>query len=277
MLVKAKCLTSGLADRAPLAAIYERDLVHFAEMERFTVSDTLSFLQADLKWLRAHVVLVLLTALLITGAVYGVDSLIERHDAANSQKWEQVLAAQEKQTQSLTTLFQEQIKADYAANQELVTSNAKLEQAISERDVALQRQKQQDATLDAQGAASRIVQQTKAQPSDAQAAGDTVVMSLPLSRTIASDLDELQSAIDDAADTKKQLANETQLAANAQSDFTTAQKLIASKDADIADAAKSCDARVAFVKAKARKSFLKGLYTGVVIGFIGKRLILGKW
>lgn len=241
------------------------------------MSDALSVVQTDLKWIRAHVLLVILTALLITGAVYSVDSIIEAHDAVNSQKWEQVLAAQEKQTQSLTALFQEQIKADYAANQALVTANAKLEQSISERDAELQKQKQQDAALDAQGAASRIVQQTKSQPSDAQAVGDTVVMSLPLSRTVTSDLDELQSAIDDAADTKKQLANETQVAANAQSDLTAAQKVVASKDTVIADAAKSCDARVALVKSKARKSFLKGLYTGVVIGFLGKRILLGKW
>lgn len=236
-----------------------------------------SVITKDWDWLKTHILLLAVTGIFVVGSVYGVESLIARHDAASTAKYSVLLDTQIQQTQAV----EKQLATDEAhwtqVEQTLLNQNAQLSKTIVTENKQVENQRKADATLNAQQAAERLTQQTKAASGEVVASGDNVVVDLPITRSIVSDLDLLVGTQDTLKATQTQLVNETTIADNAKSDAAAKNTLIMNLKAQNDAQVKSCDARVALVKAQARKGKLKWFVSGVVVGFIGKRLLLGRW
>lgn len=225
-----------------------------------------STLPGDLKWLASHITLLLVVALLIAGGVYGVESLLSRRAAENDAKWEVILKQQTAQTQTI----QQQLTADEAnwarIQSQLLAQNAKLASEITTRDQQTQQQVKQDATLNAQQAAVRLATQTSANQGEITVDGNSLVLDLPVTTRIVSDLDILASTQADLEDTKQQLVNETQVAMTAQNDVAEQKTLVVAQQKQLADAQQACKAQVAALNAKHRKSLLKTIVISLGIG-----------
>lgn len=213
--------------------------------------------------------------LFAAAAVYEIDSLVARLDAANASKYASALAIQATQTKTL----QDQLAADSAASalrdagyQKTI---AQLSQSISARNAQNIQQQKVDSTLDATTAAQRLTLQTKAGINEVSTNGNNVVVDLPIARNLVEDLDAYTSTLGDLADTQKQLASQTNLTADAKKEAADAESVVASQGIQLVDSTKSCNAQVASVKAAARKSKFKYFGVGYVLGFISGVLVHG--
>ena len=237
------------------------------------MTDVPTVVKNDLTWLKTHAILVIIVVFLSLGAVYGIESIIAKHDAENAARWNNILHVQQAQTQAISDKLTADEKnwTQQNAQQEAVITQ--LTTLISQRDKNTAAQVQKDATLSAAEAAQKITQQTKAQPGEVSAQQDNVVLDLSVSRTVAAGLDQLPTVQADLSDTKKQLTSETTIATNLQNNVNEQQSLIDSmkKQADAAD--KSCKADITLVKAQARKSKIKWFLIGVVTGIIGSHYL----
>ena len=233
-----------------------------------TPTPVTSTLLKDWHWLTQHLVALAIVVGLAFGGVYFVENLISKHDAANSAKYEQILALQTAQTQTL----QKQLSTDEAnwaqVEAQLLAQNAQLTKQISQRNQAAAVQVQADASLSAAQSAIRIAQQTNSGPGEVVATGDTVTLDLPISRVVTADLDRLFVAQADLADTQKELVNETQIATDAKADAASEKNVIVAQTAELADQKKSYEAQITTLKAENRKSKLKWFGIGYVAGFI---------
>lgn len=216
-------------------------------------------IKADYSWLTHHLLMLALVGILVIGSVYGVESLIAKHDTAKDAQWKSVVAADQARLATDEANWQQQFQVLSAQNTQLLT-------AIQARDSALAVQQKKDATLSANDAAQRLAQQTKAAPGEVTAQGNNLLVDLPISRGIVTSLDELFTIRTDLADTKTQLANETTIAGNAQKDLSE-QKTANS------DQVKACAAQVADIKAQARKSKTKIAAIFTVVGIVAARLL----
>jgi hypothetical protein len=229
--------------------------------------------KADFTWLKQHLILVAFAALLVFGGVYFVDGLLSKHAAENDAKWQSILKTQQAQTQAISNQLN-QDEANWAQVQaKLLAANQQLASAIATRDSAAQKQTQTDATLSASEAAQRLAQQTGAKPGEIAAQGDNISVDLNISRGIVTSLDLLPAAQADLVDTKKQLANETDIATNSQADVAAQKNLVSALRTENTDQQKACVAQVSAVKAAARKSKLKWFGIGYVAGFVSARIL----
>jgi hypothetical protein len=230
---------------------------------------TPSIIAKDYAWVTHHLISLALVGILTIGGIYGVESLIAKHDSQNSAKYEAILAAQTQQTQTLQKQLQADEEQSAQIEAQLLAQNSQLAQQISARNQAVVAQVKSDATLSTQDAAARLSQQTNATAGEVTAQGNNVTIDLPITRAVVSALDELPVVQANLDDTQKQLVNETTIATNAQTDATDAKKVIAAQVTQMADADKACKADIATVKAQARKSGLKWFLIGLVTGLVG--------
>lgn len=229
-------------------------------------------LKADYSWLTHHLILLAITGVLIISGIYGVESIIVQHDEAAASKYSSILAAQVQQTQ----VVEKQLASDEEhwtqVEKSLLDQNAQLSKTIATERQQIEVQRKVDATLNAQQAAERLTQQTKASVGEIVANGDNVIVDLPITRGLVSDLDLLDETQVTLAATQTQLANETTIADNAKADSAAKSTVITNLQAQNDAQVKSCDAQIAVVKAKARRSKLKSFAAGFVAG-----ITLGIW
>jgi hypothetical protein len=224
-----------------------------------TPEDITSKVATDLAWARHHLFLLAAVSILVFAGVFGVESLLAKHDAQKDAQWKAVVAADQQRLATDEANWAQQFQA-------LTAQNTQLLSAIQTRDAALVVQQKKDATLSANEAAQRLSEQTKAAPGEVTAQGNNLLVDLPISRQIVTSLDQLPVLVANLADMKTQLANETTIANNAQAD-ATAQKKINT------DQVEACKAQVADVKAQARKSKTKIGGIMFTLGIIAARLL----
>jgi hypothetical protein len=195
--------------------------------------------------IKSHLLAIVVVVLLIGGSVYAVDSLIARHDASTSAKYELLL----KQSQATTAADEQAFQTTLA---QLSAQNAQLSASIASRDAALATLLKADAQLSAQQAATKL-------GGTATATGD-VDIPLPAARNITAEVDELPIV-------QSNLATETQIAGNLQTELTKQSVVVADLQAAVPVAQKACNAQIALVNAKARKSKFKWFVAGFITGF----------
>jgi hypothetical protein len=227
----------------------------------------------DISWFRTHIILLAVIVILTFGGIYGVETIIEKHDADNNSKWQAINQAQVAQVQSLSDKLASEEKDRIEENTRQTAILAQLATTIAQRDKDTAAAVQKDTTLSASEAAQKIAQQTNAQAGEVTAQGDIIQLDLPVARTIASIADQLPAVKADLADTQKQLTSETTIATNLQTDVTQQQQLIDAMKIQSQDADKACKTQIADIKAKARKSKLKWFLGGFVLGIIGGHYI----
>lgn len=220
---------------------------------------------ADLSWVKTHLILLAVVAVLAFGGIYTIESLIAKHDVEQAAQWQMIL----KQQQTATAAIQQQLAADEQhwtqVEAELLQQNANLAKDITARDAQSQQQVNHDATLSAKEAAQRIAADTK---SDATAQADTVVLPLSTARITVADLDMLPVVQADLADTQKQLANETTAYNTCQNDVTEQKTLVAAEQKTLVDTQTADAKTIKALKAEHRKAILKAFGIGYVAGFV---------
>ena len=226
-------------------------------------------IESDLGWFKTHIVLLAVIVILTFGGIYGVETIIEKHDADNNSKWQAINQQQVAQVQSLSDKLASEEKDRIEENTRQTAILAQLATTIAQRDKDTAAAVQKDTTLSASEAAQKIAQQTNAQAGEVTAQGDIIQLDLPVARTIASIADQLPAVKADLADTQKQLTAETAIATNLQTDTVQQQQLIDAMKLQAIDADKACKTQVADIKAKARKSKLKWFLGGFILGLVG--------
>jgi hypothetical protein len=213
----------------------------------------------DLVWLKTHVILLIIVIVLTFGGVYGVESIIAKHDASNAA----ALNAIQKSLTDKLNADEKRWDDQNSAQQTLITN---LSNAITQRDKTLADVIQKDATLTATQSATKIADATKAKAGEVTSSGDTVTVDLPIARTITTNLDQLPVLQQDLVDTKQQLASETIIADNR-------QELIDEMKKNEVAADNTCKANISNVKAQARKSKLKFFALGYLLGIVSAHFI----
>lgn len=222
----------------------------------------------DLAWIKNHVIALVLAAALAAGSVWGVLSIVDSHDAKNAAIADARLAAATAQTTAAQNqLAQEQTQL-LALIQQLQAQNLKLSQSISARNTQTATQVKTDASLSAQEAAVRLATQTQAQPGQIVVSGNNLVLDLPLTRSIVSDLDLLVTAQANYADSQTQLNNETQLFNKSQDENAQSTKVIEDLTGQNKEQVLVCKAQIEVLKAQNRKSKIKTFFVGFGLGFV---------
>jgi hypothetical protein len=227
----------------------------------------------DLNYLKHHIILLIIVIILVIGSVYGIESIIAKHDAANSAKADAVLQQQTAQTNLLAQKLQQDELATAQQNAQLMAMNAQLSSYITQRDKAVAVVIQKDTTLSAVEAAQKIAMQTNAKPGEVIAQGDNVQMDLSVSRTVVANQDQLPVVQADLADTQKQLTSETTLYNGSQGSLYDTHQLIDAMKIQATDADNKCKADIKTAKAVARKSKLKWFSVGYVLGLVSAHFI----
>ena len=233
-----------------------------------TDTTIIATIKKDWSWLASHLIILAFVALLVGGAVYEVDSIIARHDAAASGKYGALLAQQTAQTQTLVQQLAADQAASAARDAQYQATIVQLSKSIQVRDASAKKQQQTDATLNAADAANRLAQQTAAKPGEITVANDSITLDLPLTRGIISRLDSLATLQADFADTQSQLTAQTGLTADANTTVADQNKIIVSQIAELADSHLACTAQVKALKAHYRKKLIKVGVISYVAGFV---------
>src|SRR5208283_4000756 len=86
---------------------------------------------ADLSWFKHHLILLTVVAVLIFGGVYGVLTIIDRHDAQRAAESVAAAAAADKQNAVVQAATQQQIALLAAQNQQLQAAIVELTKAYA--------------------------------------------------------------------------------------------------------------------------------------------------
>lgn len=237
-----------------------------------TITSTLS---KDYAWVVSHLLALALVGALVLGAVYLIESTVAKHDAARATESAQTLAVVAGEAKDLKAQLATDEDHWAQIEAQLLSTNSTLAKNITTRNQDSTKQTTVDASLSSIDAASHLTASLTAAPNEIAASGNTVVVDLPMSRKIASDLDLLPVVQSNLSDTQSQLTNETQVATAAQNDVAEQKKLVSAQQTQITDASKACDAQVAAVKSAAKAGKVKAFFIGVgtvVIAIIGNKL-----
>lgn len=230
------------------------------------VTNAENVVKKELSWIAHHLILVgALIGVLFLG-VYGVETLIEKHDEKKAQQANvalQVVVDQVKKLEDHQSQNDAAVAQREAARDALIQS---LVATIAKRDAALDQQIKKNATLTAQQAAARLSEQYKAQPGEVIASGDTVVADLPLARSFVNTFDQLTVCSANYSDTQKQLAAEQARTSDLKTQVADRDATIVGKNTELGKQKDKYEADIKVIKDKARKSKLKWFGTGVVTG-----------
>lgn len=225
--------------------------------------------KADYSWLTHHLLLLALVVLLAVGSVYGIESVVARHDHEKDLQLQTIAQTMVQQNQTFQQQTQAKIDSLVQQNAALMQQNTALVSAITARDSQLKNTQAKvpqlspdQLSLEWQKSiknAGNIKPVTGGYSVDQTAAVATLqaLESLPV---LTQDVADLQTS---NANLNVQLVNETAIFQAEQkahvSDNDANKAVIVAKDAEIKD-----------VKAQCRKSKWRWFLTGLTLGFLGR-------
>jgi hypothetical protein len=236
-------------------------------------------IERDITWIRGHAIVALLTIALLAGSIIGgiylFESLKERHDervaAAQQQKENVDTATQARFMDLLQQEHSDNLKRD-AAQTALIAS---LTSQMAQQRAATARQVTTDATLDAKAAAARLIAQTKASPSDVTTSNDTVMMTLPLTRTVVADLDLFAQSQSDVTNLQGQLGAQKILTSDSKVELDAANQVITADKVELIATIKAdndaCNVRV---DKQVIKDVKRGFWMSAASAVVG--ILLGR-
>jgi hypothetical protein len=244
------------------------------------MADTpLQTIERDITWIRGHAIVALLTIALIAGSIIGgiylFESLKERHDervaAAQQQKENVDTATQARFMDLLQQEHSDNLKRD-ATQTALIAS---LASQMAQQRAATARQVTTDSTLDAKAAAARLIVQTKASPSDVTTSNDTVMMTLPLTRTVVADLDLFAQSQSDVTNLQGQLGAQKILTSDSKVELDAANQVITADKVELIATIKAdndaCNVRV---DKQVVKDVKRGFWMSAASAVVG--ILLGR-
>jgi hypothetical protein len=223
----------------------------------------------DLNWLKTHVILLLIVGVLTFGGVYGVESLVAKHDAATAAKYESIAADAAKQNAQIQAQTQAQIAQLASQNVQLEAQISQLSQAISNRDAELIKQQAKVPTLTPVQVASSIQPFLSKGTATAQSTGE-VLLDKTGSQEILVQLEELPVDRANMADLSTEISKQNIEIVNLSTSNGSLQTALTSEKTSHTADNEANAKEVTKLKADARKSKLKWFGIGVVVGFIGR-------
>ena len=224
-------------------------------------------------WIKQHekLVLAVIVGLVLWFAVGKIDTLIQNHDHAALQQAQVVAAVQQEKNEALAKQVAQQAEEYKALAVQVNAQNAALEQANVNLANALVKQQRTDATLPA----SELVARWNALVPQAGATVTPSGVTLPSVGAIATvqQLESVPVLRTQIENDRTQFANEEPLLMASQNQVATLTSQVTGLQLMIVDNSKVCDARVAVVKAEARKSKRRWFVIGWVTGFISRQAI----
>ena len=139
----------------------------------------IALVKRDWSWLTAHLLLVGVLVVVAAGSVYGVESLIAKHDAENAARYAAIAVQANQQNQLFQTQVQAEIKTLVDANQQLANQNAQLATALTQRQTVEVNIPKQVGTLTATQVATQL---------GGTANGDIVSLPLPQAQIALTDV-----------------------------------------------------------------------------------------
>lgn len=235
----------------------------------------------DIAWIRGHILAVLLAIALIGGSIIGGIALFQNMEEKHDARVAAAAQAQNAANVATQTAILNQLAQEHADNlardaQQTTVINTLISQ-MSQQRAQTQKQVQTDATLDAKAAAGRLIAQTKSSSADVTVSNDTVSMTLPLTRIVVANLDQLTQAQSDVVNLQGQIDAQKILTSDAKVELATATGAItADKDVLVsridADNA-ACQVRVDAQASKDRKRGIWATIAGFVAGAVVRGLI----
>jgi hypothetical protein len=234
-------------------------------MSETPVQETKTFLQKHERMVICA--LVLMVAMFLGGKYFDREAAKAQANATVAAQ----LAADAKQSAQQAALQAAQTQAQYQAMLEVLQKqNAVLAQAVTQRDAILGQQQAVDKTL----SPTQLTQRW------AQLVPGTMPIATPTGVSVTTaDAQSTVVQLENVPVLTQNLKDETEIAANLQSELDAQGKvvaedntLISALNTEIADNDKACKAEVAAVKADARKGKVKWFKIGYVAG-----LVSGLW
>jgi hypothetical protein len=221
-------------------------------------------LLADVTWLKTHLILVAIAASLVFGSVYGVESIIAKHDDKNAIVLQTLSDSMNKQNQQFQQNIKTQLDSLAAQNVQLEQQNSQLINALAARQVVEKQIPLTNATLSAQDAAGKL---------KGQAVGNTVVLDLPIARDLVTSVQLVPLLQQDKADLEKSNGLLQTEVSNGVKALDLERTAHTNDNTTNAGTIKARDAEIVAVKAECRKSKLKWFGIGVVVGFVGRGFV----
>jgi hypothetical protein len=230
------------------------------------VTTIASKLTADLAWLRTHLIMLVIVVGLAWGGIYGVESLMAKHDAAQEAKYSQILAAQTAQTTAIENkLTTDEANWNQIASQ-LTAQNMQLAQQVASRDAQITVLMNKISTMTVPQVAADL--QPKLHAGTATVQPNGVLLDVNAARDVDEQITKANEVLADLTDVKQQLANEVVLYTNASADARETHTALAAEQVKNADQIKACAIEVKQVKDDARKSKTKWAIFSAIGGFV---------
>jgi hypothetical protein len=222
-----------------------------------------------------HLVILAVVGCLVFGGIYGVESIIAKHDLATQNHYSQLLATQTALTQSIEAKLATD-EAGWAQQAAALTKqNNQLAQQVVSRDAQLSALITKIGTMQPPAIVADLQPKLRAGTATVQPNG--VLLDVPAARDVDEQITEGTTAKSDLAATKTQLGNETVIATNAEKDAAETKTALTAEQTKNGDQVKACNAQITTLKAQSRKGKLKWFGIGYVAGLIsGFTLHLAK-
>jgi hypothetical protein len=225
----------------------------------------------ELNWLKTHLVLLVILVSLTFGGVYGVETLVAKHDASTASQYQAIATATAAQNAAIQAQTQQQIALLAAQNSQLEAQISQLSQAISNRDAELIKQQAKIPTLSPVQVASNIQPLLTKGTATVEPTG--ILLDTPASQDVLAQLEELPICKADEADLKAiETKQETEIANLFTSNGSLQTALTSEKTSHKADVEANAK-ELTKVKADARKSKLKWFGFGYAAGFLSRKFI----
>jgi hypothetical protein len=225
-------------------------------------------------YLKAHEKLILagVAGLVLWFGIGKIDTLIQHHDAAALVAAQATLQAQQSKDAALATQATAQAQQYAALAAKVDAQNAALVNANATLSAALAKQQKTDAGLPPTELANRwltLVPESK----------PTVItggIMVPESGAVATvqNLEQVPVLRTQLENERTQLGNTQALLTASTGQTTTLNQEISGLKLEAVDQTKVCTAQVAEVKAAAAKSKRRWFLTGLVLGFLGRSLMV---
>jgi hypothetical protein len=206
--------------------------------------------------IKSHLVGIVTVMVLIAGSVYGVNSLIEKHDEKNDAKWSAIIA----QDQAKTNADEAQLQQTLAA---ALAQNASLSAQMAQRDVALAK-----VVASIRTAAPSVVAKDLGGTSP-----DPTTVSLPIdtARNIDTQLAMLPVVEANLADETTKFNNDEKIIAGDKLVITDLQTQLS----NFVPVDKPCASQISTLKAKQHKTLFKvATIVGIIAYEVGKHAII---
>jgi hypothetical protein len=219
------------------------------------------FFSSELNWLHTHLLLLVVVIVLVVGSVYGVESLIAKHDDTAAARYSAIAAGADKKNEEVQAALQSKVDTLAAMNQQQSAQVSVLIQSLAKRQVAETAIPKQVGSLTAAQVATQL---------GGAANGDDVVLPLPQAQVALSDVQLVPLLQKDKVDLQDAYNREVQIAANNVILYNDEHDALLSEQKSHKADNDANAAEIKKVKADARKSKLKWLGIGILIGFVGR-------